>query len=288
VDAADAQPVSSDPGDDLPTESPAVAGSAVFPSDPADGWEPGAPSIRALLPSAVAGAVIPIAVYNSVRPHVGGDAAALIIAGIPAAAWVLFEWVRKRTVDPIGVVVLLGFALGIAASYALGGNTFVLKARDSAFTFLFGVASLGSLWLLPRPLMFYFGRSFSAGDVPSRVAVYDQLWDMPPARAVFRCITLMWGIGLIGDAGARVLLAAYLPTGTFVVVSPLVAAVFIGTMFAATIVIIRWSRQLHGDAVVVDAPDGGGSTWWWTRRYFAPALLGRLRRGGGAAGGASL
>jgi hypothetical protein len=235
----------------------------------------------------VAGAIIPIAVYNLVRPHVGGDAAALAIAGIPAAAWVTFEWVRKRTIDPIGVVVLVGFAVGLSASYALGGNAFVLKVRDSAFTFLFGIACVASL-VWRRPLMFYFGRSFSAGDDPVRMALYDSLWEMPPARAVFRIITLMWGIGLVVDAGARVALAASVPTATFVAVSPVVSAVFIGTMFAATIVIIRWSRMLHGQATAVEVPDGGGSTWWWTRRVMVPALLGRRRRAADAVDGASV
>jgi len=283
VDATGAAPAVPDPddagADADATPAPESDEALAYPTDPRDGWAPGAPSFRALLPSAIAGAVIPIAVYNIVRPHVGGDAPALIIAGIPAAVWVVVEWLRKRTVDPIGAAVLSGFVIGVAASYALGGNAFVLKARDSAFTFLFGMTSLVSL-ALRRPLMFYFGRSFSAGDDPVRMQLYDRLWEMPAARAVFRLITLMWGVGLVVDAAVRVALATALPTATFVAVSPAVSAVFIGTMFAASIVVIRWSREGTSEAMALEVPEGGGSTWWWTRRHFAPVVLGRvLRRG---------
>ncbi|HXX88703.1 MAG TPA: VC0807 family protein [Acidimicrobiales bacterium] len=234
---------------------PAASGDE-FPRDPRDGWEPGPPDIRAFLPSAIGGAIIPIAVYFAVRPHVRSDAVALILAGVPAAAWVVIEWLRKRTMDPIGLIVLLGFAVGVGASYSLGGNAFVLKARDSLFTFAFGIACLVSLVVGSRPLMFRLGRVLSAGDDPGRREVFDRLWDLPASRAVFRALTFMWGVGLVLDALARVLLAALLPTSRFVVISPIVAATFVGSMFVATIWFIRWSRDRAAGAMVVDVPEG--------------------------------
>ena len=132
----------------------------------AEAWEPGAPSLRAMGPGVIGGAVVPLAVYYAVRPHVSGDAPALIIAGAPAAAWVAVEWMRKRRIDPIGCIVLFGFIAGILASMALGGSAFVLKVRDSAFTALFGLACLSSLFW-SRPLMFFIGRALSAGDDPA-------------------------------------------------------------------------------------------------------------------------
>src|ERR1700756_729087 len=75
-------------------------------------WEPGAPSLRTVAPGLIGGGVIPLAVYYSVRSHVGGDAAALMIAGAPAAAWVAVHWVRNRRIDPIGAITLFGFVAG--------------------------------------------------------------------------------------------------------------------------------------------------------------------------------
>lgn len=204
-----------------------------------DTWEPGAPSLRAMAPGAIGGAVIPLAVYYAVRPHVGGDAPALVIAGVPAASWVAFQWVRTRRIDPIGCIVLFGFVAGILASVALGGSAFVLKVRDSAFTALFGLLCLGSL-AFARPMMFFIGRALSAGDDPAKLAAYDELWTMPTAPRTFRLITAAWGVGLVVEAALRVLLAVVLPTGPFLAVSPVLGGVVIGGLFAFT---VWWSKR---------------------------------------------
>lgn len=217
----------------------------------ADSWEPGPPSVRSMAPGAIGGAVIPLAVYYSVRPHLGGDAPALMIAGIPAAAWVAIQWARQRRIDPIGSIVLLGFLAGVTVSLAMGGSAFVLKIRDSGFTFLFGLACLASL-SRPRPVMFYMGRALSAGNDPAKLAAYDQLWEVPTAPRAFRIITVAWGSGLIVEASARVILAVTLPTATFVALSPILAAVVIGGLFGFT---VRWSKRARriGEEMFADA-----------------------------------
>lgn len=217
----------------------------------ADQWEPGAPSVRAMAPSTIFGAVIPLAVYYTVRRHVGSDATALVIAGAFPAAWVLVEWVRKRHLDAIGSITLFGFLAGILASYALGGNAFVLKVRDSAFTALFGVVCLVSTtW--HRPLMFHLGKALSAGDDDERRAAYDELFTLPMARRAFVIITTVWGVGLLVEAGARILLAVELPTGTFLALSPVLAAVCFGAMFAFTLRYSKVARE-RGEALLADS-----------------------------------
>lgn len=206
-------------------------------------WEPGAPSARAMAPGAIGGAVVPLAVYYAVRPHLGGDTPALMIAGIPASAWVGIQWLRTRRIDPIGSIVLFGFVAGILVSLVLGGSAFVLKVRDSAFTALFGLACLASL-ARDRPLMFYMGRALSAGDDPARLAAFDELWTMPTAPRTFRLITVAWGLGLLIDAGVRVVMAATLPTGPFLAVSPVLGAVVFGSLFAFTVWYSRRARRL--------------------------------------------
>jgi hypothetical protein len=206
-------------------------------------WEPGAPSLRAIAPGAVGGGLVPLAVYYLVRSHVSGDAPALMIAGAPAAAWVALQWARKRAIDPIGSIVLFGFAAGIVSSVLLGGSAFVLKVRDSAFTAMFGLACLASL-LAPRPVMFYIGRALSAGDEPAKLAAYDELWTMPTAPRTFRIITAAWGFGLIAEAGLRVVLAETLPTGPFLAASPALAGVVLGGLFAFTVWFSRRARRL--------------------------------------------
>jgi hypothetical protein len=226
-------------------------------------WEPGAPSPRAMAPSVVGGALVPLAVYYLVRSHVHGDAPALMIAGAPAAGWVLIEWARKRRMDPIGLIVLFGFVAGIVASVALGGSAFVLKVRDSAFTAMFGVACLISLaWR--RPVMFFIGRALSAGNDPDKVRAFDELYEMPTAPRTFALITLCWGVGLVVEAGLRVVLAVALPTGLFLAASPVLAGVVFGGLFAFTIWFSKRARRLGErlleESGLVYPSASGGST----------------------------
>lgn len=262
--AVDAAAVGGEPGEVTGTEpDPEITtgGPApfVFPHDHRDGWDPGAPSLKALGPSAIFGALIPLGVYYLVRRYVGGDAPALAIAGIPAALWVSIEWIRQRRIDPIGAIVLFGFIAGLIASYALGGSAFVLKIRDSAFTSMFGVAILVSHYVGRRPITFYIGRALSAGDDPIRREAFDGLWEMPPARVLFGIINTAWGVGLIIDAAARVLLALVLPTGPFLAVSPVVSGVFLGGLGAFTFWISKWGRNQAESAMDADFPEGAGT-----------------------------
>jgi hypothetical protein len=219
--------------------------------EPAAGasWEPGVPSLRNLLPSILGGAVVPLAVYYLVRDHVHSDAQALIIAGLFPAAWIVVQFVRQRRIDPVGAVVLFGFAVGVLTSTLLGGNAYVLKARDSAFTALFGIVCLVSLCTRGRPAIFFVGRYLSAGNDPAKVAAYDELHTLPTGERAFRVLTAVWGVGLLIEAGSRLVLAATLHTGVFLAVSPAISAVCLGSMFAFTVRYSNRSRR-RGEALL--------------------------------------
>lgn len=213
-------------------------------------WEPGAPSLRNMAPSMIGGAAVPLAVYFLVRPHVHSDATALMIAGIFPAVWVIVEWVRQRRLDPIGLITLFGFLAGVGASELLGGNALVLKVRESAFTALFGVACLISL-AARRPMMFHIGKALSAGTDPRRQAAYDELWTLPTVPGVFRRITVVWALGLIAEAAARVLLALALPTGVFLAIAPVAFGATFALLFGFTVVYSRRARRI-GEELLAD------------------------------------
>jgi hypothetical protein len=202
----------------------------------------------------IGGALVPLGVYFAVRKHVHSDAEALIIAGLFPAAWIVVQFVRQRRIDPIGAVVLFGFAVGVAVSTLLGGNAYVLKARDSAFTAVFGLACLVSVFA-KRPVIFYVGRLLSAGSDPDRVAAYDALHELPTGQRTFRVLTLVWGLGLLSEATVRLVLAAFVSTGAFLAVSPIISAVCLGGMFAFTVWYSNRARTI-GEALRAElAPD---------------------------------
>jgi hypothetical protein len=121
----------------------------------------------------------------------------------------------------------------------------VLKARDSVFTAILGISCLVSLFAAKRPVIFYIGRFLSAGTDPDRIEAYDQLHDLPGGEHTFRVLTVVWGIGLLIEASSRLILAAFLPTGVFLGVSPAISAVCIGAMFAFT---VRYTNQARAAA----------------------------------------
>ncbi len=201
---------------------------------PGAAWQPGIPSIREHLPSLIFGAALPIGVYFMVRRHVHTDTQALIIAGCFSVGWIVLQFIRQRRVDVVGAAVLVGFALGVVTSTLVGGNTYMLKVRDGFFTLLFGVACIVTLYTHDRPALFYVSRYLSAGNDPAKVSAFDRLHELPMGRHTFRLLSVVWGIGLVVEASARLTLADILPTGTFLAVSPFITATVIGGLFAFT------------------------------------------------------
>jgi hypothetical protein len=114
-------------------------------------------------------AVIPVVLYKLSKRYLSpSEITALMIATTSPLGKSIFDLVRRGHIDPVSIVVLLGIAAsGVALLY--GGSPRLLLVRESLFTGAFGLACFVSL-LLPRPMMFYFGRYFIAGNDPERQA----------------------------------------------------------------------------------------------------------------------
>ena len=212
----------------------------------------GALSLRALAPQILTGGVAPLAVYLVAR-HAGvGDAVSLALSCGPPAASVAVSWARRRRLDPIGAIALVGIVAGLLSMAVLGGNELVLKMRDSVVTGLFGSLCLVSLALPGRPAIFVMGRALTAGRGRHGVAAFDSLWDEPEARRVFVVLTATWGVGLVGEAAVRAALALSLPTGPFLAVTPVLGWTVIGGLIAFTVAYVRARRR--------DVPTPAGAT----------------------------
>ncbi|HXZ44230.1 MAG TPA: VC0807 family protein, partial [archaeon] len=152
-----------------------------------------------------------------------------------------FEVQRRRRLDPVAIVVLLGILVSGVGVW-LGGSPRLLLIRESLFTGALGLACFGSL-LLPRPLMFYFGRHFLASDDPARRREFDATWHRPGVPFVHRLITVVWGAAFVGEFGIRVVLIYTLPAAWVLVLSPIIlGALTIGT-FAWTFAYVRRVRR---------------------------------------------
>jgi hypothetical protein len=85
-------------------------------------------------------------------------------------------------------------------------------------------------------------RYLSAGRDPSKVAAYNDMHELPIARHTFRVLSVIWGIGLVIEASARMVLAEELHTSTYIAISPFITATIIGSLFAFTLIYSRGAQ----------------------------------------------
>jgi hypothetical protein len=195
----------------------------------------------------IVSAVVPALVYQAARRFGLAEVPALALAAIPPAAVSVVGMVRRRTLDPIAVLVLLG--LGVSAlGLALGGGAKIVLIRESFFTGALGIACFLTLIAWPRPLMFYFGRYFSSQGDPEAMARYDAMWSIPQFRAVNRRITVVWGIAYLGEFVVRVVMALTLPTGVVLVTGPILLTAITAGTIAWTFSYVRRARRRAKEA----------------------------------------
>ena len=162
------------------------------------------PSIRGVLPSLVIDGLLPFLTYvllTSYAPRLSQVITLGLSATFPTING-LVTIVRRRHLDIIGAVVLIGIVVSIVATL-VGGDPKLLLIRESFVTGALGVVCLTSL-VWPRPLMFYIGRQFSAGEDSAKFAMFNALWQHPRARHTFRVMILVWAIGWIGEFALRI------------------------------------------------------------------------------------
>ena len=146
---------------------------------------------------------IPFAVYMIVKGTFNtSDVVALSIGTLVPAALSIFHFVRNRRVDIMSLMIMLGLVASIIAA-VLGGSPQILLIRESAFGALFGLAFLLSLFM-HHPLFFYLMRHFRCGNDAKKIAIFSAQWNQPRFRNACRLVTVVMGLGSLGEFALRV------------------------------------------------------------------------------------
>ena len=146
---------------------------------------------------------IPFAVYMTVKATFNtSDVVALSIGTLVPVALSIFHFARNRRVDIMSLMIMLGLIASIVAAL-LGGSTQILLIRESAFGALFGLAFLGSLFM-GHPLFFYLMRHFRCGNDAEKIAAFSLQWNQPKFRNACRIVTVVMGLGCLGEFALRV------------------------------------------------------------------------------------
>lgn len=157
--------------------------------------------------------VVPVAGYYLLRAAGVGQLLAMVLAVLPTAVFLLIQVRSGGKIDALGVFVLVLLVVGVAVSFITGSPRFLL-AKSGWVTASIGAAFLITL-LSARPLAFTLARAMlrrSPMATRLRTETWDERWESEPGfRRPWRVATVLWGVAMIVDAAARVIMAYTLP-----------------------------------------------------------------------------
>ncbi|MFG1958893.1 VC0807 family protein [Nonomuraea sp. NPDC049028] len=174
----------------------------------------------------------PLAIFYGLRAAGVGQWLALALGVVPPGVRAVWTVTKRRRVDGLAVFTLSILVLSVAVSFLTGSTRFLL-AKDGWMT---AVAGLWMLATLPRTPFYHQAiRSFTTGATHERAEI---AWrDSPAFRHMMRVATAIWGVGLVLDAGVRVVLAYTLPVDRVPLVS--------GLQYVAVFVALEVSSQIY-------------------------------------------
>jgi hypothetical protein len=191
----------------------------------------------------------PLVAYSLLRSAGQSAVTALVLSGGLPALGVIAGLIRHRRVDAIGVLVLVGLAVGTVVGL-LSGDPRLVLVEGSVPTAVFGLLCLGSLWA-SRPLIYRFAIEFIGPDTP-KGREFESLWQYYGFRHTFRLFTVVWGVTYLAEAAARVVIVETTSTGTALTVSKVMPYVVAAALFAWMFAYGRHARR-EGERLAAEA-----------------------------------
>ncbi len=206
---------------------------------PGPGTQPGSfrgLNLRGFFLTAVIDGGLAYLIYVLLTPHFPANSIyPLLLASFAPILGNIYSLVRNHHLDFLGILVLLGIAFSVITALVTGDQKLLL-IRESFITSGYGLACFVSLLFFPRPLMFVLMRHFITGNDSERVRGFNARWNYPPFRRFQRIVTLVWGIGLIGEFIIRLVLIYTLAVAQVLAISPIILDVI-------TVLLILWTMQ---------------------------------------------
>lgn len=185
--------------------------------------------------------VAPFVLYNYLRKPLG-DAGALMASSAPPIAWSVIEFVRRRRVDALSLLVICGIVLSLLAFLGGGGVKF-LQLRERLVTGVIGLIFLGSA-AIGRPLIYQLARATIGRRTPGELAGFEAMRDDAGFQRVMMLMTIVWGAGLVLDSALSCALVFVLTIRQWLVVGPMLGYGFMGSLSLWTFYYGRRRRRL--------------------------------------------
>lgn len=189
---------------------------------------------KSLASTILVNCLVPYALYTVLSNYTSNITALSASVCIPLVENI-YQILKRKTIDPLGIFILFGTILGILAAL-IGGNEKLFLIRESIVTSIIGICFLISL-LFSKPLILIFAKSFINDEERYRRVSQNKY------QHVFRSVTLVWGLVLISEALIKVYLVYHLYTSTFLLVSPIFSYCTVGITAAWTFCIFRTFKK---------------------------------------------
>jgi hypothetical protein len=171
--------------------------------------------------------VLPFVVYSVAKPKLG-DVNALLASMVPPIVWSIVEFVRRRRIDGMSMIIVAGIGLSLLAFFG-GGSVRFLQLRENLVAGVIGLAFLVSA-AIGKPIVYELARAGAMRKSPSEAEAIVKLKDNPSFRRTMTLMTLVWGFGLILETAIASALVFTMSIQAYLVVSPIVGYGFMGLL----------------------------------------------------------
>jgi len=188
--------------------------------------------------------VLPYVIYAEMHSRFG-DVHALLAASLPPIVWSVIEFARKRRVDAVSLLVILGIVLSLLAFFG-GGSPKFLQLRENWVTGLIGLVFLGSA-AIGKPLIYQLARAQMKRKSQGDLEEFEALRVHLGFRRTMNFMTLVWGFGLLAETAIACVLVYSMSIATYLIVSPFVGYGGLGALGLWTWWYAKRARR-RGDA----------------------------------------
>jgi len=171
--------------------------------------------------------LLPFVVYVCCESRLS-PSRALIAAAAPPLIWVVIEFVRRRRIDALSILVLAGIGLSLLA-FIGGGSIRFLQLREKLVTAMVGLIFLGSA-AIGYPLMYQLGRAAIRRRNPIELGEFEALKDNVQFRRTLMTMTLVWGIALMAEAAVATILVFMFSVRQYLLIGPALGYATMGTV----------------------------------------------------------
>ena len=197
--------------------------------------------------------ILPFALYTLTKASLG-HVHALMASSAPPVAWSVVEFVRRRRVDALSLLVLAGIGLSLLAFLGGGGVRF-LQLREKLVTGLIGLVFLSSA-AFGRPLIYYLARATRTRRQAPDLADFEARRHDAGFKRAMKLMTLVWGFGLVADTAVGVVLVFTLSIRAYLIASPILGYSTMGLLSAWTFWYARRAKARGEDRRAAETAAG--------------------------------